>query len=235
MLEDGLSYPVRGDWIGRVIIGGVLGFFSWLILPAFLLMGYLVRVLGTTAAGAEEPPEFTGWGDMLVKGVVATVIALAYAIVPFIVYGIFVSVVVGTGGLIGGEAGGLLAGVGILAAFAFIPVLFLVYYAVPAALTAYAVEEDAGAAFSVAKLKPTLLSVDYLVAMLMPIVVAVVLWILTGILAITVIGLLLVPFLQFYGQVAVFRMFGSAFASVSDELDAADAPEAPNTSDDPSV
>ncbi|MFW6413648.1 MAG: hydrogenase subunit MbhD domain-containing protein, partial [Oceanicaulis sp.] len=31
----------------------------------------------------------------------------------------------------------------------------------------------------------------------------------TAVLAVTVVGLLLVPFVQFYGQVAVFRMFGS--------------------------
>ena len=25
MLEDGFSYPLRDDWIGRIVIGGVLG------------------------------------------------------------------------------------------------------------------------------------------------------------------------------------------------------------------
>ena len=48
-----------------------------------------------------------------------------------------------------------------------------------------------------------------------PLVVAVLLWIATSILALTGIGLLLVPFVQFYGQLAVFRMFGSAFRTVS--------------------
>jgi hypothetical protein len=53
----------------------------------------------------------------------------------------------------------------------------------------------------------------------MPIVVAMITWIITAVLSVTVIGLLLVPFVQFYGQVAVFRMFGSAFASVNDRID----------------
>jgi hypothetical protein len=53
----------------------------------------------------------------------------------------------------------------------------------------------------------------------MPIVVAVITWIATAVLAVTVVGLLLVPFVQFYGQVAVFRMFGSAFASVNDRIE----------------
>lgn len=223
MLEDGLSYPVRGDWIGRVIIGGVLGFLSWLVIPAFLLFGYFVEVLESTVAGEETPPEFEEWGDLLVRGIVATVIALAYVILPMIAYALFVMVVIGTGGVIGGDAGALIGGLGLLAALAFIPVVFLAYYAVPAALTAYAVRDDAAAAFDIGLLKPTLLSVDYLVAVLMPLVVAFVLWIATGILAVTVIGLMLVPFVQFYGQVAVFRMFGIAFGARSDELAAGSA------------
>lgn len=226
MLEDGLSYPLRGDWIGRMIIGGVLGFFSWLVLPAFVLFGYLVEVLESTVAGDETPPEFVDWGTLFVRGIVATAIALAYAFVPLFAYLLFVFVVLGAGGAIGGDAGALIGGLGILAALAFLPVLFVVYYAVPAALTAYAAEGRAGAAFDLSLLKPTLFSVEYLVAVLMPLVVTFALWMVTGLLAITVVGLLLVPFLQFYGQVAIFRMFGAAFATRSDELSTGGTPTA---------
>lgn len=220
MLEDGLSYPVRGDWIGRIVIGGVLGFLSVLVIPAFLIVGYLVRVLEKTIGGDEVPPEFTDWGDLLMKGVIGTIIALAYTVVPAVVYGVVVAVVAGTSGAVGGDAGALIGVVGVLLALAFIPVLFLVYYAVPAALSAYAARGELGAAFDLDLLKPALFSTEYLVAVLMPIVVAVVTWIATAVLAVTVVGLLLVPFIQFYGQVAVFRMFGSAFATVNDRIDA---------------
>ncbi|PAU84482.1 hypothetical protein CK500_02880 [Halorubrum salipaludis] len=220
MLEDGLSYPVRGDWIGRIIIGGILGLFSVLLLPAFVIVGYLVRVLEETIAGEEVPPEFTDWGDLLMKGVIGTIITIAYTVVPVIVYGVVVAVVVGTGGAVGGDAGALIGVVGLLLALAFIPVLFLVYYAVPAGLTAYAARGEMAAAFDIDLLKPTLLSTEYLVAVLMPIVVAVITWVVAGVLAATIIGLLLVPFVQFYGQVAVFRMFGAAFATVNEQIDA---------------
>ncbi|MUW15276.1 DUF4013 domain-containing protein [Halorubrum sp. CBA1125] len=219
MLEDGLSYPVRGDWIGRILIGGVLGFLSVFVIPAFLVLGYLVRVLERTIDGDEVPPEFTDWGDLLAKGVVGTVITLAYTLIPVLAYLVFVFVVVGTGGAVGGDAGAFIGVVGVLLALAFLPVLFLVYYAVPAALTAYADRGALGAAFDVDLLKPTLLSTEYLVAVLMPLVVAVVTWIVTAVLAVTIVGLVLVPFVQFYGQVAVFRMFGSAFASVNDRIE----------------
>jgi len=220
MLEDGLSYPVRGDWIGRIIIGGVLGFLSVLLLPAFVILGYLVRVLEQTIGGEEVPPEFDDWGDLLMKGVIGSVITIAYTVIPVVVYAVVVTVVGGTSGAIGGDAGALIGVVGVLLALAFIPVLFLIYYAVPAALSAYAARGEIGAAFDLDLLKPTLFSTEYLVAVLMPIVVAVVIWIVTAVLAITVVGILLLPFVQFYGQVAVFRMFGSAFASVNSRIDA---------------
>ncbi len=220
MLKDGLSYPVRGDWVGRIVIGGVLGFLSVLVLPGIVVLGYLVRVLETTVSGADVPPEFIDWGDLLVTGIVGTLIALAYTVLPVVVYAVAVLVVFGTGGAIGGDAGAFVGVVGVLMALGFLPVLLLVYYAVPAALTAYAVSGDVGAAFDVARLKPTLLSSAYFVSVLMPLVVSLLLWVVTAVLAVTVVGLVLVPFVQFYGQVAVFRMFGSAFAAESDRIDA---------------
>jgi len=223
MLEDGLSYPIRGDWVGRIVIGGVLGFLSVLVVPAFLIVGYLVRVLEKTIGGDEVPPEFTDWGDLLTKGVIGTIIAIAYTVIPVIGYAVVVGVVAGTGGAIGGDVGALVGVVGVLLTLAFIPVLFLVYYAVPAALSAYAARGELGAAFDADLLKPALFSTEYLVAVLMPIVVAVVVWIATAVLAVTVVGLLLVPFVQFYGQVAVFRMFGSAFAAVNDRIESGPA------------
>jgi len=219
MLEDGFSYPLRDDWIGRIVIGGVLGFLTVLVVPAFLIVGYLVRVLEKTIGGDEVPPEFTDWGDLLMKGVIGTIIGIAYTVVPVVAYGVVIAVVAGTGGAVGGDAGALIGAVGVLLALAFVPVLFLVYYAVPAALSAYAARGELGAAFDPDLLKPALLSTEYLVAVLMPIVVAVVTWIATAVLAVTVVGLLLVPFVQFYGQVAVFRMFGTAFAAVNDRID----------------
>ena len=220
MLEDGLSYPVRGDWLGRTLIGGVLGLLSVFVLPTVVVLGYLVRVLETTVEGADEPPAFENWGTLLVRGVVATVITLAYTFVPVLAYLVVLAVFFGAGGIVGGDLGALVGVAGALAALGLIPVVLVVYYAVPAALTAYATRGSIGAAFDVSVLKPVLLRPEYLVAVLAPLVVAVLLWVVTVVLAVTIIGLLLVPFVQFYGQVAVFRMFGAAFAGEGGSLDA---------------
>ncbi|USZ73318.1 DUF4013 domain-containing protein [Natronosalvus halobius] len=198
-----------------MIIGTVLGFLSFLFIPVFFLMGYLVRVLETTVSGAEQPPEFTDWGGLFVKGIVATVIGFAYAIVPTVVYTFIVFTLIGAGSAIGGDGGGLLAGMGFMTLLMYIPLMFLILYIVPAALTNYAVNNSLGAAFDIGAIKPVVLSVDYLVAMLMPVVLAILVNIVAGFLAITLIGLLLVPFLYFYTYVAVFRMYGVAFANTS--------------------
>ncbi|MDB2237363.1 DUF4013 domain-containing protein [Halorubrum ezzemoulense] len=220
MIEDGLSYPVRGDWVGRMVVGGVLGLLSVLVIPTFLVFGYLVRVLERTVAGDDEPPEFDDWGDLLAKGVVGALIALAYSVVPVVLYVVLVTVVAGIGSGVGGDLGALIGVTGALLALAFLPVLLFVYYAVPAALTAYAVRGRAGAAFDVDLLKPTLFSADYLLAVLAPILVAIGVFVVSVVLLVTVVGSVLVPFVQFYGQVAVFRMFGAAFADRTDGIDA---------------
>jgi len=220
MLEDGLSYPVRGDWLGRTLIGGVLGLLSVFVIPTVVVLGYLVRVLETTVEGAEEPPAFEDWGTLLVRGVVASVIVIAYTLVPVLAYLVVLTVFFGAGGVIGGDVGALVGVAGALAALGLIPVVLVVYYAVPAALTAYATQGSIGAAFDVSVLKPVLLRSEYLIAVLAPLVVAVLLWIVTAVLAVTIVGLLLVPFVQFYGQVAVFRMFGTAFATARGSLGA---------------
>lgn len=217
MLEDGLSYPVRGDWIGRIIIGGALSFFSFLILPIFLVNGYLLRVLEGTVEGYEEPPEFTDWGTLFAKGVGAFVIVFAYALIPLVLYMIIISMFVGGGAAIGGDAGGFMAGFGLLAMFLAIPLLLVVYYLIPAALSNYAAEGEIAAGFDFGVIRDVVLTSEYLIAVLLPIVVAIILWMATFVLAMTVIGIVFLPFLQFYGQVAVFRMFGVAFATVSEK------------------
>lgn len=58
VIEDGLSYPMREDWVGRIVIGGVLGLLSVLVIPTFAVFGYLVRVLERTVAGDGVPPAF---------------------------------------------------------------------------------------------------------------------------------------------------------------------------------
>lgn len=216
MLEEGLSYPFEGDnALGRFIIGGLLGFGSFLIIPAFALMGYLVWVLGGAARGEEEPPAFENWGEMIVDGLKATAVAVVYGILPFVL--VFVSIFVVAGGASVGEgAGGILGGLGALGILVSLLAMFVLYYLIPAALTNMALEDEFAAAFDFGTIKQVILTGDYLIAWLIPFVLAALMNVVVFVLAITVVGLIVVPFLQFYVQVAAFYMFGVAFGKVVD-------------------
>ena len=215
MLEDGLTYPIEGESaVARILIGGVLGFLSVLVIPAFALLGYSVWVLAGAARGETEPPAFEDWGRMIADGVKATLVALVYGIVPFVL--VFVSIFVIAGGVGSGSdaAAGLLGGVGLLGMLVGFIAMVVLYYVIPAALTNMALEGSLGAAFDVGTIKRAVLSVDYLVAWLVPFVIVFVMNLVVFALAVTVVGLVVVPFVQFYVQVAVFYMFGAAFGKV---------------------
>jgi hypothetical protein len=196
-----------------MLIGGVLLVFFFLLIPVFAFNGYLLRVIGTTVEGESEPPAWDDWGQLIVDGIKFSIVGLVYSIVPLaVIFGIG-GTLLGLGGAAGDSGGGIIAGFGLMAFLLLIPVMFLIYYIVPAALANMAVEGNLGAAFDFSLLKNVVLTSDYFIAVLMPIVVGVITNIISNILAITVIGLVLVPFVTYYGQVAVFRMFGTAFAS----------------------
>ncbi|WP_241431661.1 DUF4013 domain-containing protein [Haloarcula vallismortis] len=205
---------MQGDsWIAQMLIGGVLLVFFFLLIPVFAFNGYLLRVIGTTVEGESEPPAWDDWGELIIDGIKFSIVGLVYSIVPIaVIFGVG-SVLLGLGGAAGESGGGIIAGFGLMTMLLLIPVLFLVYYIVPAALANMAVEGSLSAAFDFSLLKNVVLTSDYFIAVLMPIVVGIITNIVSNILAITVIGLVLVPFVTYYGQVAVFRMFGTAFAS----------------------
>ncbi|MFW6458865.1 MAG: DUF4013 domain-containing protein [Halodesulfurarchaeum sp.] len=214
MLEDGLSYPARGDWIGRIIIGGVLGFAGFLVIPLFALGGYLFRVMEGTIEGKDVPPEFTDWGDLIVGGIGVAVVGVVYSFVPLLLWGFVTFTLIGAGDAVGGDAGGFVAGIGVLSMLLLIPVLVIVYFLVPAAIGNYARTGELKSAFDFGAILEVVTTGDYVLAVVLPIVVAILLQAVGFVLALTLVGVVLIPFVQFYGQVAVFRMFGLAFRDV---------------------
>jgi hypothetical protein len=218
MLEDGLSYPLAGDSaLGRIVVGSLLVLGSFLIVPLVLLFGYLVRVLASSARDDPEPPAFDDWGAMFVDGLKGLVVTLVYGIVPFLLIGVSAAIAIGGAGSGNDAAAGILGSIGLVGILLSSVALFLLYYLVPAALTKMAVEDSVGAAFAVGDLTDVLLSIDYLVAWLVPFVIAFVVQVVTTVLVLVTFGLgaLLVPPIQFYTNVAVFYMFGRAFGKVT--------------------
>lgn len=213
MLEEGLSYPFKGEnALGRNLIGGLLVAFSFFIIPGLAHYGYLVQVLRETVSGREEPPHFEDWGELIVNGIKMLVISIIYGIVPFaIAFGILLF-----GGILGGAAGGdtgggIIAGFGLLGILVFFLASVVLLYVLPAALTNFAVEDEFGAAFDFDTIGTVLTSSEYVIAWLLPIVVYLIVYVINLVLLITVIGILLIPWVSFYASVVIFQMFGQAY------------------------
>lgn len=214
MIEDGLGFPLRGDdWVKQLLIGGIMVFFSWLFVPGLIFTGYLVRVLAETVQGSEEPPDWSDMGELLVEGIKATVVGLVYSAIPTIVVFGLAFVFMGGAFAVGDSGGAALFMVALLVMGLLVPVMLVVYYLVPAALAHMAVEGRFGAAFAVGEIKDVWLSGDYVVAILAPLLVGVIANVVASVLSFTIVGYLLVPFVTVWSQVAVFRMFGRAYAN----------------------
>jgi len=230
MFEDALRYPTNGDdALETIAIGGILGILGFLIVPVFVVYGYLVHVIRAVAAGEDEtPPAFEEWGELLVDGVRGFVIVLVYTVVPALVLALAVapvfvisSVTVSSGAASGDGGGGLLTTV-ILLVIVVVAVLSLVallaaVYLVPAAITAFATTDRLGAAFSITELRRIGGSGQFLTGWLIAVVLSVLAGFVAGIAAATVLGILLVPFVNFYGNVAAAYALGAGDPAATPE------------------
>lgn len=71
------------EWITKVGIGALLSLLSFLILPAFLLGGYLVAVTRNVKDGLPRPlPQWAGWEKLFMDGLYVAIAQLIYTL-PF--------------------------------------------------------------------------------------------------------------------------------------------------------
>ncbi|WP_313695649.1 DUF4013 domain-containing protein [Halorarum halobium] len=213
MLEESLRYPLESDdSIATLLIGALLTVLSILIIPAFIVQGYLVRVLRSSVAGETEAPSFTDWGDLFVDGLKLFLINLVFGIIVAIPF-VIVTVVFLGGAFAAGDAGGGsgAAALGLLSLllFAVVGLLALVLaYFLPAMFANFAVEGRLGAAFDLSTVRAVAFTSEYFVAVLLGVVAGAVLNSVGGTLAFILVGL---PIL-FYGQVVTYYLFGRGYA-----------------------
>jgi hypothetical protein len=214
MIDGDFSYPTnRADWIKTVLIGGVLSFFGILLIPLFVVYGYVIRVVRATIDGEDEPPVFEEWGDLLVEGLKAWLIGVVYMLVPLIVGLVLI------GGSIaamtaGGRAGAGAGAAGFLGGFLVTTVLALVFgYAAAAAIVTFAREERFGAAFDVGAVRSLVTDADFAVSWIVSLVGFLLAGAVTGI---PFIGWLLGPFASFYALVVAGRLWGGGYLEATD-------------------
>jgi hypothetical protein len=216
-IETLAKYPMASeDWMKTVAIGGASLLFSFLIVPWFLVAGYLVRAIRAGMDGAEEPPVFDEWGTLLKEGFVASIIALVYQIIPIIVISVFVggsvlAIATGTdaGAGIGlmGMAGGLFVGWILTIVFGYIGF---------AGVSNYAREGNLGAGFDFGVISDVVTSRAYLMAWVYVIVLNIVVGVIVGLLNIVpVLGAIVGLFVSFYALVIAGWLWGDGFAEAT--------------------
>lgn len=203
MLGDALSFPRSGDdWLPTLLIGGVLSALSVLVLPVFLVQGYLVRVLRAAANDETTAPSFTDWGGLFVDGLKLFVVNLAYSLVLAIPYFALI-IVVGFGSNNGPGVVGLVLGLLVFV------LAIVVGFFIPAAFTNFAIEGEFGAAFDFGTIKKGAFTSDYATAWVLAIVVGFVGGLIGAALSILLVGI----FILFYVQVAIYYLFGRGFVN----------------------
>lgn len=226
MFETAITYLTDGDDGAKtILVGGLLTLFSWLLLPAVFVAGYLQRVLVRTNAG-ESAPSFDDWSDLFAEGLKAIAVTLAYLVVPLVLLaGVLGSVLVasfettsvtGPGTVTDPTAAAESTGLGVLVVLGLLALAgiasLVAWYVLPAALARLAVEGRLGAAFELRKIAAVVTDGSYATGWLVALVVLVVGGALVGGLAsIPILGWALVPFVGFYLNVVAFALYGQAY------------------------
>lgn len=213
--EDAVNYPRQGDDPWRtILIGGVLGLLSVLVVPVFLVLGYYVRTLRAAIENENEPPVFDEFGDLFVDGITAFVVGFVYLLIPALVFGFSVGGIAISAILTGDVGIGAIAGA--VAGFSLSFVLGLIaWYVLPAAIANAIHEGRIGAGFAFGTLRRQLLSGTYVVAWLMAFGLFIVGGIVTSILSvIPPLGFIAGAFVNFYVGVAAFYLYGRAYAEM---------------------
>lgn len=216
-----LNYPRESeDAVKTVLIGGVLTLFSFLLIPAFFVGGYLLRVLERTMAGDDESPVFEGWGDLGIEGLKAFLITMVYGFVPFVIGGVLL-----TGSLAIGSGSDALGAIGALGMFLAMTVWFAlglaVAYVIPAALANYAEKRTIGAGFDVSTLKPILTSKTYAIGWVTAVAVIVIGGVIASVVGVVpLLGQIAGAFVGFYVAMGAYAVIGRTWADLRSAPDA---------------
>lgn len=216
MISEAVGYLKESEDASRtVIVGGILTLFGFLIVPLFAVAGYLVRVLDRTASGDDEAPVFEDWGELIVEGVKASVIAFVYALVPMAV---FLAFAVG-GGLLsatGSNALGTIGGIGVfIGMLLWLGLSLAAAYAAPAALANFAEKRTLSAGFEVETMQRVLVDKTYATGWLTALLVIVAGGVVSSLLnVIPILGFIASAFVGFYVAVMAYYVIGHTWGEI---------------------
>lgn len=220
MLSEALAYPRRGNAVfARHALGAVFILFSSLLVPTFLVYGYLVRVVRGIAAEDPDPPEWDDWEELLIDGLKYFAVTFIYGLPVFVVAFVGAIIAFGVGLGLATGSGGLTATFGVLLGLVVLVMALVASvagYLLPGAIVHFAIEGDVEAAFQVRTIAGNALSRPYAVAWLKTIVVGLVLGVLGTVLVLVFLIGLLVYF--YLAVVATYLLTAGYLEAAGDDL-----------------
>lgn len=216
-IEDAVTYPMESDeWIPTVLVGGVLTLLGFLVVPIFLVSGYVVRAIRSNLEDEPEPPTFGDWEELLVDGLQAAVIGFVYMLLPLIVMSVTVggavlAMATGSDAGVAAGLGGMM--VGMLVSF----LLFVVFgYLSAVAVVNFAREERFGAGFDVDVIRDVGFDTDFAVPYLLSIAVFVAASLFN---VVPFVGNLVAVFASFYAAIVAANLWADGFTQALDGSD----------------
>lgn len=203
-----IRFPMEDkDWVMKIIIGGILS-----IIPIinFISFGYEFKVMKNTISKKPGMPEWKGFVDLFVKGLIVFVIALIYMIVPLIIFGAIAGL-----STLSYAIGDLTNPYAIV--MTILPALFvggllmlIIGFILPMAISMYAKSDNLNDAFKFSEIFNRIKSIfgEYLVSYIIIMILGLILGL---IMLIPVIGWILGAFGTFYLGVLAFNMFGQLY------------------------
>ena len=211
--------------LSKLLIGVLISLLSFLILPAFILQGYLVKIIRHVMGGNDNDlPEWTDWGKLLVDGLAVAIGQFIWTLPFFLVFIIGTIATTGLGSMAeggsdaaaaGAMGGGLLlACLGLLFAVAFL-------FMTPALMIQYAMKDEFSAMFRFSEVFDIIRNhtADILIAFLVTLVAGMAIGLLGLLMMVTIILIPVVMLLAFavnpYIQYATGHLYGQIARKIS--------------------
>jgi len=232
IISDSIKYP-SSSW-GKVLILGIIMIASVLIVPIFLVWGYVFRIIKASLAGLDELPEFDEIGEMFVDGLKIFVVGIVYAI-PVYILALIVGLILGTGaGLTTATVDPTMIWAVFLGNIVFIIIAAIIGLIEIIAIANMAYYDgDLGAAFRFSEILDHISTIGWGKYIATYIIIAIVafigfliglatLFILIGII---LLPLVILPYIAMFGSRAIALLFVDAVAEVQEEVTEPAEPE----------
>ncbi|GAB7020093.1 DUF4013 domain-containing protein [Halostagnicola bangensis] len=198
MIVNALKYPLEDDdYPKTLLIGSLLLVTSFLIIPAFILTGYITRAVQNASKGL-EPPQFEDYVGLLIDGLKLTGVFLIY----------FVAFMLAAVAMLLVQELNRTAGLALFWVL-LVPSYFGLIYGTAAITYHFSRERRISDALKVGAVARTALSLRYLAVFLLVILIGPILFLIFQVaLAFTIIGLLLVPATLIYEFIVYSKLMG---------------------------